>query len=193
LGLHWDGGTTIGNAPAIDDFSLGKTGYSDPLNAAQPAYIFAFGSVNDVNNGIPTNMVGDVKAHFDYWTDHNPNLKGIFYIETLSLELATGAANARGGLVGWKTEMARQRGLLRAAFGNGFAAGNRKVPVTYIKTYETWVQGPKSAQFLIASNPENHTQSANFGTSPNGHPDAEGNIQMVDAYIWPYLSMLLRH
>lgn len=186
------GGTTAANTPAIDDFDLGKTGNSDALNAAQPAYVFAFGSVNDVNNGVPADIVGDTKAHFDYWADHNPNLKKIYYVETLSWELATGACTSRGGPAGWKAEMARQRGLLRAALSAGYSAGKRAVPVTYIRTYETWVQGPDSARFLIASNPDNHSESSNTGTSPNGHPDAEGNIQMVDAYVWPYLQWLIR-
>jgi hypothetical protein len=53
------------------------------------------------------------------------------------------------------------------------------------------VEGPNSARFLIASNPDNNTQSANSGNSPNGHPDAEGDIQMVDAYVWPYLASLI--
>jgi len=187
------GGTNPANSPAIDDFSVGKTGYSDALNAAQPAYIFGFGSVNDVNNGVPADIVGDVQAHFDYWADHNPNLKGIYYVETLSWELATGACTARGGPAGWKAEMTRQRNLLRAAFAGGYLAGARKVPVTYVKTYETWVLGPNSARFLIASNPDNHTESSNTGPFPNGHPDAEGNIQMVDAYVWPYLTSILSH
>jgi hypothetical protein len=185
------GGTTPANTPAIDDFSLGKTGYSDALNAARPQYLFGFGSVNDVNNGVPADIVGDVRAHFDYWADNNPDLKRIYYVETLSWELATGACLARGGPAGWKAEMARQRGLLRAAFADGYSAGTRKVPVTYIKTYETWVQGPNSVRFLIASNPDNHTQSSDAGTAPNGHPDAEGDIQMVDAYLWPYLVPLI--
>ena len=186
------GGTSAANTPAIDDFALGKTGYSDALNAAQPAYIFAFGSVNDVNNGVPADIVGDTKTHFDYWANQNPNLKGIFYVETLSWELATGACTSRGGPAGWKAEMARQRGLLRAAFGAGYMAGTRQVPVTYITTYETWVEGSNSARFLIASNPDNQSQSSNIGSNPNGHPDAEGNIQMVDAYVWPYLTPLIR-
>jgi hypothetical protein len=185
------GGTSAADTPAIDDFALGKTGYSDALNAAQPAYIFAFGSVNDVNNGVPADIAGDTKSHFDYWANHNPSLQGIYFIETLSWELATGAATSRGGPAGWKAEMARQRGLLRAAFSGGYLAGTRQIPVIYIKTYETWVQGPNSARFLIASNPDNHSESSNTGSSPNGHPDAEGNIQMVDAYVWPYLTQLL--
>jgi hypothetical protein len=184
------GGTSAADTPAIDDFALGKTGYSDALNAAQPAYIFAFGSVNDVNNGVPADIAGDAKVHFDYWANHNPSLQGIYFIETLSWEL-TGAATSHGGPAGWKAEMARQRELLRAAFGGGYLAGTRQVPVTYIETYETWVQGPNSARFLIASNPDNHSQSSNSGSQPNGHPDAEGNIQMVDAYVWPYLTKLL--
>ena len=184
------GATNAVDTPAIDDFALGKTGFSDALNAAQPDYIFAFGSVNDVNNGVPGDIAGDTQAHFDYWANHNPNLRGIYFVETLSLEL-TAAATSRGGPVGWKAEMARQRGLLRAAFGSGYLAGTRKVPVTYIPTYETWVQGANSARFLVASNPDNHSQSSNAGTSPNGHPDAEGNIQIIDTYLWPYLQKLL--
>jgi hypothetical protein len=187
------GGTTAANTPAIDDFNLGKTGFSDALDAAQPDYIFGFGSVNDVNNGVPSDLVGNVKAHFDYWADHNPNLKGIYYVETLSWELGPVTA-------AWKTEMAQQRGQLRAAFTGGSAqitpnaylAGTRKVPVTYIPTYETWVQGANSARFLIDSNPDNKTQSSNTGSSPNGHPDAEGNVQILDAYVWPTLSTLLQ-
>jgi hypothetical protein len=186
------GGTTAANTPAIDDFSLGKTGYSDALNAAQPAYIFAFGSVNDVNNGVPTNLVGDMQTHFNYWANNNPNLKGIYFVETLSWELATGACTARGGPAGWKAQMTLERNQMRAAFGAGYTAGTRKVPVTYIETYETWVEGPNSARFLIAANPDNNTQSSNTGSSPNGHPDAEGNIQIADAYVWPYLSKLLQ-
>ncbi|HTW74913.1 MAG TPA: hypothetical protein VMD56_08370 [Steroidobacteraceae bacterium] len=185
------GGTTIANTPAIDDFDLGKTGYSDALNAARPDYIFAFGSVNDVNNGTPGDIVGDTQAHFDYWANNNPNLKGIFYIETLSWELATGACTSHGGPAGWIAEMQRQRNLLRAAFARGYLAGTRQVPVTYIESYESWVDSPDSARFLIASNPDNNTQSANAGSSPNGHPDAEGNLQMADAYVWPYLQALL--
>jgi hypothetical protein len=185
------GGTTIANTPAIDDFSLGKTGYSDALNAARPAYIFAFGSVNDVNNGVPGNIVGDTRAHFDYWANNNPNLQGIYFVETLSWELATGACTSRGGPAGWVAEMARQRGLLRSAFSGGYLAGTRKVPVTYIETYESWVEGPSATRFLVASNPDNKTQSSNTGSSPNGHPDAEGNIQIADAYVWPYLAPLI--
>lgn len=187
------GGSSAADTPAIDDFSLGKSGFSDALDAAQPDYLFAFGSVNDVNNGTPADIVGDVKAHFDYWADHNPNLKGIYYVETLSWELSSGASTSHGGQAGWIAEMARQRGLLRAAYGNGYTAGARQVPVTYIKTYETWVQGPNAARFLIATNPDNKTQSADGGSAPNGHPDAEGNVQIMDAYIWPYLMALLQH
>jgi hypothetical protein len=185
------GGTSAANTPAIDDFALGKTGFSDALNAAQPTYIIAFGSVNDVNNGTPDDIAGDTKTHFDYWANNNPKLRGIYFIETLSWELATGVCTSHGGPAGWKAEMARQRGLLRNAFGTGYLAGTRQVPVTYVTTYESWVQGPNSARFLIASNPDNQSQSSNTGTSPNGHPDAEGNIQMVDAYVWPYLMQLL--
>ena len=186
------GGTSAANTPAIDDFSVGKTGFSDALNAAQPDYVFAFGSVNDVNNGVPSDIVGDVTAHFDYWANNNAKLKAIYYVEPLSWELATGAAVSRGGPAGWKAEMARQRDLLRTAFGSSYLAGACKVPVIYIKTYETWVQGVDSARFLIASNPDNKSQSSNTGSSPNGHPDAEGNIQMVDAYVWPYLTTLMK-
>jgi hypothetical protein len=185
------GGTTVNNTPAIDDFTLGKTVYSDALDAAQPEYIFGFGSVNDVNNGVPADIVGDTRAHFDYWANNNRNLKGIYYVETLSWELATGACLARGGPAGWVAEMKRQRLLLRAAFSGGYLAGTRQVPVTYIESYESWVKGTNSARYLIASNPDNHTQSANSGSAPNGHPDAEGNIQIVDAYVWPYLLPLL--
>ncbi len=185
------GGTTVNNTPAIDDFSLGKTAYSDALNAAEPAYIFAFGSVNDVNNGTPANLVGDVQAHFNYWANNNPNLKGIYYIETLSWQLATADCTSHGGVAGWVAEMTRQRNLLRTAFSGGYLAGTRRIPVTYIETYESWVEGPNSARFLIASNPDNHSQSSNSGSSPNGHPDAEGNIQMIDAYVWPYLAPLI--
>ena len=186
------GGTTAANTPAIDDFGLGKTGFSDALNAARPAYIFAFGSVNDVNNGVPADIVGDTKAHFDYWANNNPGLKGIYYVETLSWELATGACSARGGPAGWKAEMARQRGLLRTAFAGGYLAGTSQIPVTYIKSYETWVQGTNSPRFLIASNPDNHSQSSDSGSSPNGHPDAEGNVQMLDAYVWPALTGVIQ-
>jgi hypothetical protein len=28
-------------------------------------------------------------------------------------------------------------------------------------------------------------------SNPNGHPDAEGYIQIADAYVWPYLTPLL--
>ncbi len=185
------GGTTAANTPAIDDFNLGKTGYSDALNAAQPAYIFAFGSVNDVNNGTPANLIGDMQTHFNYWANNNPNLKGIYYIETLSWQLATADCTSHGGLAGWIAEMTRQRNLMRTAFGAGYLAGTRQVPVTYIESYESWVEGLNSARFLIASNPDNNTQSSNTGSSPNGHPDAEGNIQMVDAYVWPYLAALV--
>ena len=181
------GGTTADNTPAIDDFALGKTVFSDALNAARPDYVFGFGSVNDVNNGSPANLVGDVQTHFDYWANNNPNLKGIFFIEPLSWELSlTGATQTA-----WAAKMAGQRAQLRAAFGTGGVAGARKVPVTYIKSYETWVQGANAARFLIASNPANHTQSALTGSAPNGHPDAEGNVQMADAYVWAYLGPLL--
>jgi hypothetical protein len=185
------GGTTVNNTPAIDDFSVGKTAYSDALNAAAPAYIFAFGSVNDVNNGTPTNLVGDMEAHFNYWANNNPNLKGIYYIETLSWQLATADCTSHGGVAGWVAEMTRQRNLMRAAFSGGYVAGTRRIPVTYIESYESWVEGANSARFLIASNPDNHSQSSNSGSSPNGHPDAEGNIQMIDAYVWPYLASLI--
>jgi hypothetical protein len=185
------GGTTVSDTPAIDDFNLGKTGYSDALNAAQPAYIFAFGSVNDVNNGTPANLVGDMQTHFKYWANNNPNLKGIYYIETLSWQLASADCTSHGGVTGWIAEMTRQRNLMRTAFGAGYLAGTRQVPVTYIESYESWVEAPNSDRFLIASNPDNHTQSSNIGSSPNGHPDAEGNIQMIDAYVWPYLASLI--
>ncbi len=185
------GGTSAANTRAIDDFTLHKTGFSDALNAAQPDYLFAFGSVNDVNNGTPGDIVGDTEAHFAYWADNNPNLKGIYYIEPLSWELATGACQSHGGPAGWKAEMARQRGLLRAALSHGFAAGTRKVPVTYIESYESWVEGAGSARFLIGSNPDNHTSSSSTGSTPNGHPDAEGDLQMADAYVWPYVTPLL--
>ena len=185
------GGTTVDNSPAIDDFALGKTAYSNALNAARPAYIFAFGSVNDVNNGTPSNLVADMQTHFNYWANNNPNLRAIYYIETLSWQLATADCTSHGGPAGWIAEMTRQRNLTRAAFGTGYSAGARKVPVIYIDSYESWVEGPNSARFLIATNPDNNTQSSNTGSSPNGHPDAEGNIQMVDTYVWPYLASLV--
>ena len=185
------GGTTPANTPAIDDFNLGKTAFSDALNAAQPAYVFAFGSVNDVNNGNPSNLVGDVQAHFDYWANNNPNLKRIYFVETLSWELALQACTACTDAAAWTTKMAGQRAQLRSAFASGAVAGTRHVPVTYVQSYETWVQGANSARFLKASNPDNHTQSSANGSAPDGHPDAEGNVQIADAYVWPYLMALL--
>ena len=186
------GGTNSINTPAIDDFNLGKTGFSDAMNSVQPDYIFAFGSVNDVNNGVPGDIVGDTQTHFDYWANNNPRLKRIYYVETLSWELATGASTSRGGPAGWKAEMERQRTLLRNAFGSGYLAGARHVPVTYITTYDTWVNGVDSPRFLTASNPDNYTQSSNSGSLPDGHPDAEGEIQIADAYVWPYLKLLIQ-
>lgn len=176
----------------------GQTVYWDALNAAQPEIVLHIDSVNNLfeypGDGL-TNPVSDATTMFNYWANGNPKLRAILVLECPSIELvpepAAGAPISNAKMVQVAVSF---RALMRGAFGNGVRAGTRGVPVTYIKSYESYTAAVDGARMVLGSHPQNPATSGStqgpLGTAPNIHPDPEGQIRLADL-IWPYLKTAL--
>jgi hypothetical protein len=179
----------------------GSTVYADALNAALPSIVILIDTVNNQlqcpdATAATLAVVNDLKLQANYFAKGNKALRAIIIMEACTLQYL---ASNTGALTPAQcaTFTAACRTQLRAAFYDQVYYADNRVPVTYVKTYESMFTGSNAAYSLWGSYVGNTiTNTAQIGpgpssTAPDVHLSPTGRILYSDL-IWSILKPILQ-